>query len=195
LAGGSNKRGARWKRALEPLCQSCVASSIKMIRQTMSGRPPPPPKRPSVERTQVNGLNQSVAPRRLPRLRRMRKSSKPRGKRKAVIQSTDDDGFPENLAPAKQKMIKRGKIRVNSAKGRPKSRSPVAAQAKKGWRRSRQEEEEEASLSMEAERLRNMDSCPCSLSASGNKNFLKKNRDTVGNTFLIKNHIYKNLYS
>ena len=31
-----------------------------------------------------------------------------RGKRKAVIQSTDDDGFPENLAPAKQKMVKRG---------------------------------------------------------------------------------------
>lgn len=110
-----------------------------------------------------------------------------------VIQSVDDDGFPENLAPAKQKMVKRGKIRVNSAKGRPK-RSPVAAQAKKGWRRRRQEEEEEASLSKEAERLRNMDSCPCSVSAS-NKNFLKKNKETVGNTFLIKNHIYKNLYS
>ena len=53
----------------------------------------------------------------------------------------------------------------------------------------------QASLSMEAERLRNMDSCPCSLSAQSNKNFLKKNRETVGNTFLIKNHIYKNLYS
>ena len=52
----------------------------------------------------------------------------------------------------------------------------------------------QASLSKEAERLRNMDSCPCSVSAS-NKNFLKKNKETVGNTFLIKNHIYKNLYS
>ena len=31
-----------------------------------------------------------------------------RGKRKVVIQSVDDDGFPENLAPAKQKMVKRG---------------------------------------------------------------------------------------
>ena len=51
----------------------------------------------------------------------------------------------------------------------------------------------QASLSMEAERLRGMDSCPCSLAS--NKNFLKKNKETVGNTFLIKNHIYKNLYS
>ena len=49
-------------------------------------------------------------------------------------------------------------------------------------------------LSMETERLRKMDSCPCS-AAGGNKNFLKKNKETVGNTFLIKNHIYKNLYS
>ena len=51
----------------------------------------------------------------------------------------------------------------------------------------------QASLSLEAERLRSMDSCPCSLAS--NKNFLKKNKETVGNTFLIKNHIYKNLYS
>ena len=62
-----------------------------------------------------------------------------RGKRRVVIQSVEDDGFPENLATAKQKMVKRGentsylgqntkvsenffsgKIRVNSAKGRPK---------------------------------------------------------------------------
>ena len=53
---------------------------------------------------------------------------------------------------------------------------------------------DQASLSLEAERLRSMDSCPCSNLAS-NKNFLKKNKETVGNTFLIKNHIYKNLYS
>ena len=31
-----------------------------------------------------------------------------RGKRKVVIQSVEDDGFPENLATAKQKMVKRG---------------------------------------------------------------------------------------
>ena len=145
--------------------------------------------------SQVNGLNQSVAARRLPRLRTKRKSLKPRlilpctrsplgwigvlaslpkryhnelcshsltntrmnwyiydhggwyiicrGSRKAVVQSAvEDDGFPDNLAPPKQNMVKRGentsylgqaqefqmsrkkifsgKIRVNSAKGRAK---------------------------------------------------------------------------
>ena len=86
----------------------------RMIRQTMSGRPPPAPKRPVLARTQVikevsgkftkknqqlgtkklkrrpnfnsirffhnqvNGLNQSVAARPLPKIRRGRKSSKPR---------------------------------------------------------------------------------------------------------------------
>ena len=38
-----------------------------------------------------------------------------RGKRKVVIQSVDDDGFPENLAPAKQKMVKRGENSVLKA--------------------------------------------------------------------------------
>ena len=55
-----------------------------------------------------------------------------------------------------------------------------------------EEEKEARAVAEEAEMLLRMDSCPCG--GANNKNFLKKNKETVGNTFLIKNHIYRNLY-
>ena len=80
---------------------------------------------------------------------------------------------------------------MNSAKGRGKSFPVVAHTGRKTWRKRKTEAEEEARAA-EAEMLLSLEtSCPC----GGNKNFLKKNKETVGNTFLIKNHIYKNLYS
>ena len=61
------------------------------------------------------------------------------------------------------------------------------------WSRaSSKEEEKQEAREAEAVMLLAMENpCPC----GGQKNFLKKNKETVGNTFLIKNHIYKNLYS
>ena len=82
---------------------------------------------------------------------------------------------------------------MNSAKKRKKSSQTSKKVQRKPWSRANsKEEEEQEAREAEAEMLLAMENpCPC----GGRKNFLKKNRETVGNTFLIKNHIYKNLYS
>ena len=94
-------------------CESCVSTTIKMMRRTTSGRPALPVKRkPVLLRNPVNGLSQKVVAPVLPKLRR--RKAKQRGKRPlaqnlqpmAPTSEEEEPVFPGNLAPVKQ--VKRG---------------------------------------------------------------------------------------